>query len=260
MPRPQPSAVTRSVSSLFSSTLASDALSVLSTLPRSGRIAWRVRSRPCLAEPPAESPSTMKSSLSSRPGDVQSLSLPGSVRRPEVAVLRVTSCCAARLASRARAARMMRATIDSATVLLVLSQCSSAGRTCESTAAITSGLFSRSFVCPWNCGSCDEHAEHADEPFADVFGRERHALRRQVVRLDEVADGLAEPGAEAVLVRAAGAGRDAVDVAAHVLVGRLRPLQRQVEPDAALVALLRERERRFVHRRRRSARARIFFR
>jgi hypothetical protein len=43
--------------------------------------------------------------------------------------LRVTSCCAARLASRARAARMMRATIASATLMLWFSQCSSAGRT-----------------------------------------------------------------------------------------------------------------------------------
>ena len=34
-------------------------------LPRSGRIAWFDLSRACLAEPPAESPSTMKSSVSS---------------------------------------------------------------------------------------------------------------------------------------------------------------------------------------------------
>jgi hypothetical protein len=60
----------------------------------------------------------MKISLSSRPGDVQSLSFPGSVRRDEVALLRVTSACAARLASRARAARMIRATIASAVVLV----------------------------------------------------------------------------------------------------------------------------------------------
>ena len=33
-----------------------DAFSVLITLPRNGRIAWNLRSRPCLAEPPAESP------------------------------------------------------------------------------------------------------------------------------------------------------------------------------------------------------------
>ena len=49
---------------------------------------------------------------------VQSLNLPGRLRRPDVAVLRVTSACAARLASRARAARMMRATIASAIVRL----------------------------------------------------------------------------------------------------------------------------------------------
>ena len=43
---------------------------------------------------------------------------PGRFSRPVVAVLRVTSACAARLASRARAARMMRATIASAIVRL----------------------------------------------------------------------------------------------------------------------------------------------
>ncbi len=153
MPSPQPSAMTRSDSSLFSSTFASDALSVLSTLPRSGRIACRIRSRPCFAEPPAESPSTMKISVLSRSLDEQSVSLPGSARRAEVAVLRVTSCCAARLASRARAARMMRATTASATLMLWFIQCSSAGRTVESIAESSSGLFSRSLVWPWNCGS-----------------------------------------------------------------------------------------------------------
>jgi hypothetical protein len=103
---------------LFSITFARDALSVFSTLPRSGRIAWRARSRPCLAEPPAESPSTMNSSLFSLLEFVQSLSLPGRFSRVEVALLRETYACAARLASRARAARMIRATIASATLLL----------------------------------------------------------------------------------------------------------------------------------------------
>ena len=40
------------------------AFSTLMILPRSGSTAWVLRSRPCLAEPPAESPSTMKSSAS----------------------------------------------------------------------------------------------------------------------------------------------------------------------------------------------------
>ena len=39
------------------------AFSTLSILPNMGSTAWKWRSRPCLAEPPAESPSTMNSSL-----------------------------------------------------------------------------------------------------------------------------------------------------------------------------------------------------
>ena len=91
----------------------------------------------------------------------------------------------------------------------------------------------------------DEDAEHADEALADVVGRQRDALGRQVVRLDEVAHRLADARAQAVLVRAAGAGRDAVDVAADLLVGRLGPLHRQVDAEAVV---LREHERRLVDR------------
>ncbi len=69
----------------------------------------------------------MKSSLFSLLELVQSLNLPGRFSRVEVALLRDTSACAARLASRARADRMMRATIASATLMLWFSQCSSAG-------------------------------------------------------------------------------------------------------------------------------------
>ena len=60
----------------------------------------------------------MKSSLPSLDGSVQSLNLPGRLSRVDVALLRETSACAARLASRARADKMMRATIDSATLML----------------------------------------------------------------------------------------------------------------------------------------------
>lgn len=41
-------------------------------------MAWKRRSRPCLALPPAESPSTMNISVSSGSVDWQSASLPGS--------------------------------------------------------------------------------------------------------------------------------------------------------------------------------------
>jgi len=39
--------------------LSNRAFSTFSILPFNGKIAWNLRSRPCLAEPPAESPSTM---------------------------------------------------------------------------------------------------------------------------------------------------------------------------------------------------------
>ena len=58
------------------------AFSTLRILPRIGRIAWMRGSRPCRAEPPAESPSTMKTSHSSGLVDWQSESLPGSPPPP----------------------------------------------------------------------------------------------------------------------------------------------------------------------------------
>ncbi len=56
---PVPMAVIIVWISVFWSTLSRRAFSTLISLPRIGRIAWYRRSRPCLAEPPAESPSTM---------------------------------------------------------------------------------------------------------------------------------------------------------------------------------------------------------
>ncbi len=61
---PVPRAVMMFLISSFSSTRSSRAFSTLRILPRSGRIAWKCRSRACLAEPPAESPSTRYSSHS----------------------------------------------------------------------------------------------------------------------------------------------------------------------------------------------------
>ena len=57
------------------------AFSTFRILPRRGRMAWVVRSRPCLAEPPAESPSTMKTSFLTGSFEVQSASFPGSPLR-----------------------------------------------------------------------------------------------------------------------------------------------------------------------------------
>ena len=145
----------------------------------------------------------MNSSLSSRPALVQSLSLPGRLRRPVVAVLRVTSACAARLASRARAARMMRADDrfgDDAVVIQPVLQRRTHGRIDRRRHL---GIVQPILRLPLELRLLDEDAEHAGQPLANVFGGQRHALRREVVRVDVVANRLAETGAQAVLVRAA---------------------------------------------------------
>ena len=56
---PVPSAVMIDWTSVFLRTRSMRAFSTLMILPRIGRIAWNIESRPDLAEPPAESPSTM---------------------------------------------------------------------------------------------------------------------------------------------------------------------------------------------------------
>ena len=56
---PVPKAVIIDWTSLFLRTRSMRAFSTLMILPRIGRIAWNIESRPDLAEPPAESPSTM---------------------------------------------------------------------------------------------------------------------------------------------------------------------------------------------------------
>jgi len=77
---PQPRAVTRSASSLFSSTFASEALSVFSTFPAQRQNCLTCPIAPLLGRPAGESPSTMKSSLPSLVELVQSLSLAGKIQ------------------------------------------------------------------------------------------------------------------------------------------------------------------------------------
>ena len=83
------------------------AFSVFNTLPRKGKIAWNLRSRPCLAEPPAESPSTKNSSLRVASFDCAGANLPDNSRSfcPFDFPVRLSSR-ALRAASRASRARM----------------------------------------------------------------------------------------------------------------------------------------------------------
>ena len=95
--------------------------SELMIFPRSGRIACVVRSRACFAEPPAESPSTMKSSADSGSLIVQSASFPGSDAFSS-ALLRRVSSRAFRAACRALRAAIAFWTICRASVLVLLEE------------------------------------------------------------------------------------------------------------------------------------------
>src|SRR3974390_2042876 len=87
-------------------------------LPRRGSTAWNSRLRPCLAAPPAESPSTMKISDLAGSRSWQSASLPGRLATASAPLRRVSSR-ALRAAPRARAApRPLAPLADDARALL----------------------------------------------------------------------------------------------------------------------------------------------
>ena len=88
---PVPMAVMSAWISVFCSTLSMRLFSTLRILPRSGRIAWVLRSRALTAEPPAESPSTTNNSDSDGSLTEQSASLPGSVEFSSADLRRVRS-------------------------------------------------------------------------------------------------------------------------------------------------------------------------
>ena len=102
-PIPVPNAVTMSITCAFLSILSSLVLSTLIPLPLSGRTAWFSRLRPCLAVPPAESPSTRKISVRVGSRSEQSASFPGIEAESKTLLRRIISR-ALRAASRARAA------------------------------------------------------------------------------------------------------------------------------------------------------------
>ena len=109
-PMPVPIAVIIAWISLFESTLLMRFFSTLMIFPRSGRIAWKLRSRASTAEPPALSPSTRKSSAELGSVIEQSASLPGRPPPPSADLRRISSR-ALRAAWRARLAAITLFTI-----------------------------------------------------------------------------------------------------------------------------------------------------
>ena len=112
-------------------------------------MAWYSRSRACLAEPPAESPSTRNNSVCCKSVLVQSASLPGRAG-PLVSFFRSTFFPCRK---RAIAAAMTTCAMRSASATLLFSQMENASCVTPETNADASREVSRSLVCPVNCGS-----------------------------------------------------------------------------------------------------------
>ncbi len=150
-PIPVPIAVMSDCTSLFCSTRASRFFSTLMILPRIGKIAWNSLFRACFADPPAESPSTMNSSLTSGSFEEQSDSLPG---RPDDSsrLLRRVRSLACRAACRARAALAVLSAIRRPSPGFRSSHSGIAWFRAFSTNDRISVLPSFVFVCPSNCG------------------------------------------------------------------------------------------------------------
>ena len=118
-------------------------------LPLSGSTAWNSLSRACFADPPAESPSTMKSSLRSGSSDAQSVSLPGSTATPEI--LRRSTFCAAFV--RASACLIASSAMRLPSSTCVLSHSSNGSRIICATSFTPSREISSFLTWPLNCGS-----------------------------------------------------------------------------------------------------------
>src|SRR5471032_1710921 len=134
------------------SILSKRARSTFRIFPRNGRIAWLARLRPCLAEPPAESPSTMKSSESAGSRSWQSASLPGNELTSSAPLRRVSSR-ALRAASRAAAASTTLVRIFRVSDGCSSNHWPSLSATTDSTTGRTSDETSLSLVCEENFGS-----------------------------------------------------------------------------------------------------------
>ncbi len=206
------------------------AFSTLRILPRIGRIAWIRGSRPCLAEPPAESPSTMKTSHSSGLVDWQSASLPGRPPPPSRPLRDRARSRALRAAMRADAAAcdLRTMSLPSAGVLLepvaelvvddLLHERSRLG-----VAELGLGL-----ALELRLGELDR--DDRGQALADVVaGEVLVLLLEQVLLAGEVVDQRGQRRAEALLVGAALVGVDRVGEGVHrLLVGGV-PLHRDLE-------------------------------
>ena len=144
-------AVINERTSLFDNMRSRRLFSTLRILPRNGKIAWKRRSRPCLALPPALSPSTINNSQLAGLLSEQSANLPGS-EKPSRAPLRAVSRTFW-TARRVRAAETHFSMMRLASAGFSSSHCCQASPNTVLTAVAATGLTSFSLVCELNCGS-----------------------------------------------------------------------------------------------------------
>ncbi len=135
-----PSAVINVPISWLESILSNRALSTFKILPRKGKMAWFSLFRPCLADPPALSPSTRKSSDLAGSRSWQSANFPGKLATSSAPLRRVSSRAflAASLAAAASTTLLMRifASVGCSSnhwLSTSLSELSTTGRTSEET-------------------------------------------------------------------------------------------------------------------------------
>ena len=195
-------------------------------------MAWKRRSRPCLAEPPAESPSTMYSSLRAGSRSWQSASLPGSAM-PSSAPLRMTRSRALRAASRARAAvtRFLDDPSPVGGVLLEVLDDALGDRLLDDALDVGVAQLGLGLALELRIGQLD--ADDRGEALAHVVAGEVRLLLREGARLARpVVEDAGQRGAEAGDVRAAVDGMDVVGEGQHVLGEAVVVLERDLDAGA----------------------------
>ena len=210
-------------------------------LPRNGSTAWYSRLRPCLAVPPAESPSTMKISDLAGSRSWQSASLPGRLATSSAPLRRVSSR-ALRAASRACAASTTLPTIDPRLGRMLLEPLLEelVDQPLDHRPDLRGHQLVLGLRGEFRVGALD--AEDAGQALAAVVAGKVDLLLLHQSRAFGVADDLpGQRATEADQVRAAVALGDVVGERQHVLVVAIVPPQRDLDPDAVALALDQDR-------------------
>ena len=221
------------------------AFSTLMILPRSGRIAWKLRSRASTADPPALSPSTRNSSAASGFAIEQSASLPGRPPPPSADLRRIRSR-ALRAAWRARLAWISLLTIACASFGCSSRNSASLALQVVSTRPRIEGLPELGLGLALELRLAQLHRDDRGEPLAAVVAGQRLLLLlEQPLVARVVVQRPRQRGLEAGEVRAALVGVDVVRERERGLDVAAVPLHRDL--DLALVGLVLEVDDVLVH-------------